>query len=101
MNTTKAEKSLQAILKNRTQKFGSFCSFTDKSSDLSLPCQTQPVVDERLMSARAIINTPREDREGDIIIPQGVQLDNYRNNPVVLWEHGLGEISRPIEVPAP
>lgn len=48
------------------------------------------------MSARAIINTPREDREGDIIIPQGVQLDNYRNNPVVLWEHGLGEISRPI-----
>jgi len=48
------------------------------------------------MSARAIINTPREDREGDIIVPQGVQLENYCKNPVVLWEHGLGEITRPI-----
>lgn len=96
VNTTKADHSLQALLKNRTQKFGSFCSFTDQSPELSLPCQAQPVVDVRLMSARAIINTPREDREGDVIVPQGVQLDNYRKNPVVLWEHGLGEITRPI-----
>lgn len=48
------------------------------------------------MSARAIINTPREDREGDVIVPRGVLLENYRKNPVVLWEHGLGEITRPI-----
>ncbi len=54
------------------------------------------MIDERLMSARAIINTPREDREGDVIKPAGVQLENFRNNPVVLWEHGLGEITRPI-----
>lgn len=54
------------------------------------------MIDERLMSARAIINTPREDREGDIIVPQGVQLENFSKNPVVLWEHGLGEITRPI-----
>lgn len=54
------------------------------------------MIDERLMSARAIINTPREDREGDIIVPRGVRLENFRKNPVVLWEHGLGEITRPI-----
>lgn len=48
------------------------------------------------MSARAVINTPREDREGDVIVPRGVHLENYRNNPVVLWEHGLGELTRPI-----
>ncbi len=54
------------------------------------------MIDERLMSARAIINTPREDREGDIIVPKGVHLENFRKNPVVLWEHGLGEITRPI-----
>lgn len=48
------------------------------------------------MSARAVINTPREDREGDVIKPAGVQLENFRKNPVVLWEHGLGEITRPI-----
>lgn len=54
------------------------------------------MIDERLMSARAIINTPREDREGDIIVPKGVHLENFRKNPVVLWEHGLGEITHPI-----
>lgn len=54
------------------------------------------MIDEQLMSARAIINTPREDREGDIIVPNGVHLENFRKNPVVLWEHGLGEITRPI-----
>ena len=96
MNTSNSDIPLQTILKDRTQKFGSFCSLADHSSDLSLLCHTQPVVDERLMSARAVINTPREDREGDVIVPRGVHLENYRNNPVVLWEHGLGELTRPI-----
>ncbi len=96
MNTKKAENSLQGILKNRQKNFGTFCRIAGKSSDLSLACQTQPMIDERLMSARAIINTPREDREGDIIVPKGVHLENFRKNPVVLWEHGLGEITRPI-----
>ncbi|WP_299462590.1 hypothetical protein [uncultured Gimesia sp.] len=96
MNTKKAENSLQVILKSRQKNFGTFCRIAGKSSDLSLACQTQPMIDERLMSARAIINTPREDREGDIIVPRGVHLENFRKNPVVLWEHGLGEITRPI-----
>jgi len=96
VNTKKAENSLQVILKSRQKNFGTFCRIAGKSSDLSLACQTQPMIDERLMSARAIINTPREDREGDIIVPRGVHLENFRKNPVVLWEHGLGEITRPI-----
>ncbi|MCA9013871.1 MAG: hypothetical protein KDA77_00945 [Planctomycetaceae bacterium] len=96
MNTKTIPNPLLAVLKNRQKNFGTFCSIAGKPSDLSLTCQTQPMIDERLMSARAIINTPREDREGDIIVPQGVQLENYRKNPVVLWEHGLGEITRPI-----
>lgn len=54
------------------------------------------MIDAQLMSARAVINTPCEDREGDIIVPKGVHLENFSKNPVVLWEHGLGEITRPI-----
>ncbi|WP_339730103.1 hypothetical protein [uncultured Gimesia sp.] len=96
MNTKTIPNSLLAALKHRQKKIGTFCSIAGESSDLSLTCQTQPMVDEQLMSARAIINTPREDREGDIIVPQGVQLENFRKNPVVLWEHGLGELTRPI-----
>ncbi|MFK7777774.1 MAG: hypothetical protein QM501_06580, partial [Gimesia sp.] len=96
MNTKKTTSSLQVILKHRQKKFGSFCHVTDKSSDLSLVCQTHPMIDAQEMSARAIINTPCEDREGDIIVPKGVHLENFSKNPVVLWEHGLGEITRPI-----
>jgi len=96
VNTNKASNSLQVILKNRQKNFGTFCRIAGRSSDLSLACQTQPMIDTQLMSARAIINTPCEDREGDIIVPKGVHLENFSKNPVVLWEHGLGEITRPI-----
>lgn len=53
-------------------------------------------VNTKAMSATAVINTPCEDREGDIIIPSGVILSQYETNPVVLWEHGLDGISKPI-----
>lgn len=58
--------------------------------------QSESHVDENAMSASAVISTPREDREGDIIVPMGIMLDNYRLNPTVLWNHGLGSIDTPI-----
>lgn len=41
---------------------------------------------ERSMVAR--INTAGLDRYKTVIDPKGARLDNYRKNPVVLWEHG-------------
>jgi HK97 family phage prohead protease len=37
--------------------------------------------------ARLTITTQHEDREGDILIPEGAVLDAYRKNPVVLFSH--------------
>lgn len=41
---------------------------------------------ERSMVAR--INTAGLDRYKTVIDPKGAKLENYRRNPVVLWEHG-------------
>ena len=48
-----------------------------------------PSIDIQRMKATAVICTPAVDREGEVILASGVDLTNYRNNPVVLWEHGL------------
>lgn len=36
---------------------------------------------------RIIISTAQADRDRDRVFPRGAQLDNYRNNPVVLFGH--------------
>lgn len=91
--STVLDNEVEQILKGRKPAFGQFCKM---DGGLTLASQSKPYFDESKMSATAVINTPREDREGDIIIPMGVRLDNYRANPVVLWEHGLGSIDIPI-----
>lgn len=55
-----------------------------------------PYVNDSDMSVRAIISTPTVDRVGDLLIPSGIKLDNYRKNPVVYWGHGLEGIVLPI-----
>lgn len=45
-------------------------------------------VDEATASARFVISTQRQDRDGDVVISTGVQLENFRKNPVVLYGHG-------------
>ncbi len=38
------------------------------------------------------ISTRSSDREGDILEPAGVVLDNYRKNPIVLWSHAYNAL---------
>lgn len=48
---------------------------------------------------RVIMSTPRVDRHGDIVEMSGVDLTEYRRNPVVLWQHDHDEpIARCAEV---
>jgi HK97 family phage prohead protease len=37
--------------------------------------------------ARITISTADEDREGDVLVPEGAVFDNYRKNPVVQFAH--------------
>src|SRR5262245_28511365 len=44
-------------------------------------------LDESAMSATFVISTMRPDRVGDVVVPEGIVLENYRRNPVVLFGH--------------
>jgi hypothetical protein len=45
------------------------------------------VLDHRKDGGRIVISTGNPDRKKDRVFPQGVKLDNYLKNPVVLWGH--------------
>lgn len=64
-------------------------------TSVGLARESAVAVDESAMSATAIISTPTPDRVNDLVVPSGCRLENYKKNPVVLWEHGFG-LSLPI-----
>jgi HK97 family phage prohead protease len=49
-----------------------------------MPVQIRPVGDDEV---ELIISTGQLARDGHIFMPQGAQLENYRKNPIVLWQH--------------
>ncbi len=46
---------------------------------------TVKAIDE--FTYEATINTAIKDRAGDIVIPQGAQIENFMRNPVIPWAH--------------
>lgn len=49
-----------------------------------LPVQVKA---KKANGGQILITTSSPDRVGDRVFPQGARLDNYTNNPVVLWGH--------------
>lgn len=62
----------------------------------SLEYSVLPDIDVPGMSARFRICTARQDHQGDIIEPSGVDWEDYRYNPVVKFEHGFSGIPWPV-----
>src|SRR5207244_3777174 len=65
--------------------------FPMKAADLKriprqrfMPAQINAVGE---LEVEAVISTAAVARDGHIFVPQGAKLDNYRKNPVVLWQH--------------
>jgi hypothetical protein len=63
---------------------------------MDAPAYGDTFVSESEMCAIARITTPTPDRSEDVVEPMGIMLDNYRKNPVVLWDHGMSGLSMPI-----
>ena len=49
------------------------------------------VLDPEQRTLSMVVSTEAKDRDGDIIEAKGWELDNYRNNPVVLFAHKYNE----------
>ncbi len=48
---------------------------------------TKQEVDEEEGTVTAIISTDAIDRDGEVMIPKGADIENFLKNPVVLWVH--------------
>src|SRR5581483_4320456 len=51
-----------------------------------VPAQVKVLADDEI---EVRMSTGIRARDGHVLIPQGVQLDNYKRNPVVLWDHDV------------
>lgn len=49
-------------------------------------------IDPETRTIDFIVSNATRDRDGDIVDPNGWELDRYRSNPVVLWAHNPGEL---------
>ena len=49
-------------------------------------------MDDRERSITARISTAAVDRDGDVMLPSGIDMSDYRKNPVVLFGHDAGSL---------
>jgi len=94
---TKTIESVIGSQIGRPRSPGAFYKLAPAAPSLAMDVNDgAPYVDRAAMSARAVISTPALDRMGDVLVPEGIRLDNYRRNPVVLWAHGFEGITIPL-----
>ncbi len=49
-------------------------------------CKAQDI-DEEERTVIAVISTDTIDRDGEVLVPKGVQVENFEKNPVIPWSH--------------
>jgi hypothetical protein len=83
-------KTVDSIVLGRGRRTGSHYKLAANSPSLAIDIESTPRFDTSKVMATCVISTPTVDRVGDLLIPIGCRLDNYRRNPAVLWNHGFG-----------
>lgn len=80
--------ALEASLRPQ-REFGRFCKAADGRLEFPVSVSA-PTIDEKRMAVGPVrISTPVIDRDGDILVPTGIRLENYERNPIVYWDHSF------------
>lgn len=65
-----------------------FAYRTKSNFALDIPASEAAIeIEPKLMACTAVISTPALDRQGEVLSPAGLILDDYTANPVVLYDH--------------
>lgn len=87
---------LKSIGRRDERKPGQLYRLTDDGDGIARDMSAAPNFEEEFVAA-AVINTPAVDAENDVIIPTGVDFKaRYAANPVVCWEHNMGDLAFPV-----
>lgn len=70
----------------------------DLSDVVSLDIFSDPAVDVSKLSVRIPISTSDLDRANDVVVQSGITLSEYETNPVVLYEHGMEDVTVPVAI---
>ncbi|GMU54986.1 MAG: hypothetical protein AMXMBFR33_41320 [Candidatus Xenobia bacterium] len=60
-----------------------------------VPLEKSAALDEKARTVQAIVTASVPDRDGSMILATGVDLEAYKRNPVVLWQHDRGLAAGP------
>lgn len=71
------------------------CKAGPLAGQFAIDTISEPAIDEQAMTVRMRISTSQLDRVNHVVNQAGIKTDLYRDNPVVLYGHGL-EISFPV-----
>ncbi|AMV35649.1 hypothetical protein VN12_26390 [Pirellula sp. SH-Sr6A] len=75
-----------------------FCKSGPYGDQIAVDSVAAPAVDETNLTVRMRISTSQMDRVNHVVNQDGIKLDIYRDNPVVLYGHGLEGITLPVAV---
>lgn len=59
---------------------------------------SEPAIDQNKLTVRMRISTPQLDRVNHVVNQDGLRLDYYKDNPTVLFGHGLEGITFPVAI---
>jgi hypothetical protein len=94
--------TIEQLRKSLREKEGGFsntlylCKDGPMSGQMAYDVLTEPAIDIDKMTVRVRISTDQLDRINDVVNQDGGLFDNYRENPVVLYGHGMEGIVFPV-----
>lgn len=94
--------TVEQLRKSLREKEGGFshslyvCKDGPMSGQMAYDVLAEPAIDVEKMTVRTRISTDQLDRVGDVVNQDGGIFDDYRENPVVLYGHGMEGITVPV-----